>query len=221
MMGTSFSTAVKECLKRVLPPWLVRYRFRTRRRQLALTFDDGPVGGSTDRVLEALRAAGRRATFFVVGRRVELSPDLLRAMHAQACEVGNHSYSHPNLGRLPWRLLPAEIDRTDDLIAGMIGIRPRFFRPPYGAVSPALWWYLRRQGRVPVLWGREFGGFESGHDVSADRIVEEFSQAVFRPGDVLLMHDVNDNVGRALPAVLELLSRAGWDLATLSELADG
>jgi peptidoglycan/xylan/chitin deacetylase (PgdA/CDA1 family) len=220
-MGTTFSTAIKECVKRVLPPGIVRYRFRSRRPRLALTFDDGPVDGPTDRVLEALRAAGRRATFFVVGRRAEHSPDLLRAMQAQACEVGNHSYSHPDLSRLPWRHLPAEIDRTDDLIADVIGSRARFFRPPYGTVSPALWWYLRRQGRAPVLWGREFGGFESGLDVSPERIVEEFSQAVFRPGDVILMHDVNDNVGRALPAVLDLLARAGWDLVTLSELADG
>jgi peptidoglycan/xylan/chitin deacetylase (PgdA/CDA1 family) len=220
-MGENFVTAMKGCVKRVLPPWVVLYRFRTRRRRLALTFDDGPAEGPTDRVLDALRAAGRRATFFVVGRRAERSPDLVRAMRAQTCEVGNHSYSHPDLSRLPWRDLPAEIDRTDGLLTDVLGSRPRFFRPPYGAVSPALWWYLRRQGRVPVLWGKEFGGFESGRDVPAERIVEAFSQAVFRPGDVLLLHDVNDNVGRALPAVLDVLARGGWELATLSELADG
>jgi peptidoglycan/xylan/chitin deacetylase (PgdA/CDA1 family) len=202
-----------------MPAWLVRNRFRTRRRRLALTFDDGPADGPTDRVLGALRAAGQRATFFVIGQRAERSPGLLRAMRAQGCEVGNHSYAHPDLSRLPWRHLAGEIDQADVVIAGVTGARPRFFRPPYGAVSPALWWYLRRQGRTPVLWGQEFGGFESGFDEAPEKIVADFSRAVFRPGDVILMHDVNEHVGRALPAALALLARRGWELVTLSDLS--
>jgi peptidoglycan/xylan/chitin deacetylase (PgdA/CDA1 family) len=217
----SGAAGLKGWLKRVVPAWLVRYRFPTRKRRLALTFDDGPLDGLTDRALDALRAAGQRATFFVIGRRAERSPGLLRAMRARGCEVGNHSYSHPDLSRCPRRRLAEEIDRTDAVIESITGARPRFFRPPYGAVSPALWWQLRRRDRVPVLWGHEFGGFESGFDVPPDQIVADFSRAVLRPGDVILLHDVNENVSTALPAVLDLLAERGWELTTLSELAAG
>jgi peptidoglycan/xylan/chitin deacetylase (PgdA/CDA1 family) len=189
--------------------------------RVSLTFDDGPDPEATPRVLDLLAARGARASFFCVGDKVERHPELARRAHAEGHRIENHSHRHSNhfafLGPTGMRL---EIDRAQHAIAGIVGRRPRFFRPPAGIRNPWLDPVLARLGLRLVTWTRR--GFDTvsrdGTKV-ATRLVRDLG-----PGDILLLHDrgLRDASGRpvvmaALPAVLDALARRGLRSVPLDE----
>ena len=106
------------------------------RREVALTFDDGPTPGPTDSILDALGAAGATATFFVIGRHAEAHPDLVRRAVDEGHVVGNHTLDHHRHGLFHrdayWR---GQVEGCADVVEGIIGVRPRLFRPPMGFTS--------------------------------------------------------------------------------------
>jgi peptidoglycan/xylan/chitin deacetylase (PgdA/CDA1 family) len=178
--------------------------------RVALTFDDGPDPAATPQVLDMLAARGMRATFFCVGSKVERHPELARRAHAEGHRIENHSHSHSSrFAFFGPRAMRREIDRAQEAIAGIVGRRPRFFRPPAGIRNPWLDPVLARLRLRLVTWTRR--GFDTvsrdGTKV-ASRLVRQL-----RPGDILLLHDrgLYDASGRpvvvaALPAVLDALA---------------
>src|SRR4051794_36900859 len=102
-------------------------------RSIAVTFDDGPTAGPTERVLDLLAEANVKATFFVVGRNVVRYPHLVRRMHEEGHVIGNHTWDHHHAG---WcgtqQYWDEQLRRTGDAVAGIIGVRPALFRPPMG-----------------------------------------------------------------------------------------
>ena len=181
---------------------------------VGLTFDDGPDPDVTPAVLDLLKKAGARATFFCVGQRAETYPDLVAAIRAQGHGVENHSYSHPNGFALRGGDgLRREILSAQDAIEGSGGGRPSLFRAPAGIQNPWLSAVLAAAGLSLVSWTRR--GFDTvtrdGARV-ASRLVRGLSA-----GDILLLHDrssASDPSGRpvvleALPRVLDEMSRKG------------
>jgi peptidoglycan/xylan/chitin deacetylase (PgdA/CDA1 family) len=153
---------------------------------VALTFDDGPLPGPTDRVLDALGEAGVRAAFFVIGRCARRWPDLVRRMDAEGHLVGNHSFDHHLLGLTGrYRYWADEIRQTDQAIADVIGKRPAMFRPPMGIKH----WHLMNAaadaGHAVVTWSRRA---LDGVAVDPARILARLV-APARAGDVMLLHD--------------------------------
>ncbi|HTW93309.1 MAG TPA: polysaccharide deacetylase family protein, partial [Tepidisphaeraceae bacterium] len=124
-------------------------------RQVALTFDDGPTEGGSDRILDRLAELRVPATFFVIGRHVQERPQLVKRMFDEGHVVGNHSFHHAHFGlfRGPayWR---NEIGRTDDLIAEVIGRRPGLFRPPMGFLTWPIHRAARRTGHAVIAWSQ-------------------------------------------------------------------
>ena len=116
---------------------------------IALTFDDGP-GPYTAQLLDILDQHGAKATFFLIGSKVSAQADVLRRMHARGHQLGNHSWSHPELPKLPVGQIAGEIDRTNDAIKQATGIKPTILRPPYGAVNGVILEQLRQIGRAHV-----------------------------------------------------------------------
>ena len=165
--------------------WLGRTRVRGNPAAgtIALTFDDGP-GEATPLILEILRKADVRATFFLCGQNVERFPEHARRIAEEGHEIGNHTHSHPYFlwktpGKIAW-----EIDRAQEVIVSRTGHRPRLFRPPYG---------LRWFGLFPILHGRELTAVMwsvSGRDCRlpatgiADRILRKVNG-----GSIILLHD--------------------------------
>jgi peptidoglycan/xylan/chitin deacetylase (PgdA/CDA1 family) len=123
------------------PPQLGRLQPITEIRQLAapqnfaLTFDDGPHPVHTPVLLDWLKVNHIRATFFVLGKNAERYPGIVKRMIQEGHEVGNHSWSHPNLRVMPPKKMLAEVRRAHDLITRITGRAPVLFRPPYGALS--------------------------------------------------------------------------------------
>jgi len=187
---------------------------RARGELVGLTFDDGPDPDVTPAVLDLLKSAGARATFFCVGQRAEAYPDLVAEIRAQGHGVENHSYSHPNSFALRGpNGLRREVLSGQDAIERSGGGRPSYFRAPAGIQNPWLPGVLATSGLSLVSWTRR--GFDTvtrdGARV-ASRLVRGLSA-----GDILLLHDrssASDTSGRpvvleALPRVLDEMSRKG------------
>ena len=161
---------------------------------VALTFDDGPTAGPTERVLDALGEANVSATFFVVGSNVEKNPRLLERIDREGHLVGNHTWDHSHFGVFGrgryWR---EQIERTDRLVRQVIGKRPALFRPPMGIKTWHVTAAARRAGHVTVTWNRRA---LDGVSTDSERIVRRLVPAS-GAGDILLLHDgVEPNVLR-------------------------
>jgi len=174
----------------------VQMRLPRGSRDVALTFDDGPDPEVTPRVLELLASNDWRATFFVVGRRAEKHPALLRSIATAGHTIGNHTYSHIRCSSLKAAEFSKEVDRTDQIIrdACPTPASPPLFRPPWGSITPLQTAFLWRQGRSIGFWS-----------LSCDDSVESATVATAgkaalraRPRDIVLLHDIR-------PLVLELL----------------
>lgn len=180
------------------------------RRQVALTFDDGP-GEYTAPILRILRRSGARATFFVLGTRVDQEPELTRQILDHGHELANHSYRHD--------LLPDgdDIRHATRVIRRLAGFRPCLFRPPYGAVDRPLMRAAGRAGMTVVNWDVDTNDWAQPGSRSIRRAIVRG----VRPGSIVLMHDGGGPRGdtvRALPKTIEILKRRGFELVTVTEL---
>ncbi len=198
------------------------WRGRTDTSAVALTFDDGP-SADTERVLDVLAANNLSATFFMLGRQVELFPQIARRVLDEGHEVGNHSYSHPiYLFRGPGETRH-QLERAQETIANVTGAQARFARPPCGVRTPAYFAAARRLGLRTVQWS--VAGFDwkklTGSEI-AERVLREVA-----PGSVILLHD-GDSAGKrdrsatvaALPTIIEGLQVRGLKVVPLSQLLE-
>lgn len=191
------------------------------RPQVALTFDDGPHPQYTLRVVELLHSLGVRATFFFVGRHALELPEVARAVARAGHSLGSHTYSHPHL----WTLGPQATWR--EVLAGVravqkvTGLRPRYFRPPWGAFNPAALLACRHLGLVPVLWSVRGEGYV-WRPTPEEMIREVVRRA--HPGAVVDLHDRGgfpDTPARvlaALPGIVEGLRSRGLEPVSLDQL---
>lgn len=177
--------------------------FATGGREVWLTIDDGPDPASTPAVLELLRRHGARATFFVVGSKVENHPELARRITAEGHSLANHTFSHPT-GSF-WTATPtrtaAEIDRC--VAALLLADAPfeRYFRPPVGVRNPFLQPQLAARGMELVLWNAR--GFDGGRRAPADALRTIAPQ--IRPGSILVSHEAGPRAATRLEFLALLL----------------
>ncbi|MGP3972121.1 polysaccharide deacetylase family protein [Streptomyces sp. 6N223] len=187
-------------------------------KPVALTFDDGP-GPHTGRLLDELAARRARATFFDVGRNAAARPALVCRQRDEGHEIGNHSWSHPDLTRLAPGEVRAELDRTGQAIRDATGDAeaPRLLRPPYGAHNAVVRDMGRRMGMPLILWSVDTEDWKY-------RDTAHVTNAVLggvRPGAIVLMHDIHATTVAAVPAILDALADDGYDFVTVSELYAG
>ncbi|MDB5071705.1 MAG: polysaccharide deacetylase [Candidatus Eremiobacteraeota bacterium] len=191
---------------------------------VALTFDDGPTRGVTDRVLDVLEREHVHATFFVVGRAARREPALLRRMAADGDEIENHSDTHPHLNVLLSPALDAEIVNTDDAIHAATGRGTSWLRPPFGARNAAVLDAARRHGKRVVLWTAMLD--ETSPHASPDALANRLLRQV-QYGAIIVLHDGDQGRsqagGRAYEAgltaqVISALRARGYRFASLAEL---
>ncbi len=157
------------------------------RDKVALTFDDGPDPVGTRLVLRLLEEHGAQATFFVVGKKAERHPDLLREIVKAGHTLGVHSYRHERLySLLPPERVREDIERTRQIIFEHTGVRPVWFRPPVGQMSPRTALGVERAGVMTIGWGvRALDGLKRAQDDDCYRRVERG----LRSGAIVLLHD--------------------------------
>jgi peptidoglycan/xylan/chitin deacetylase (PgdA/CDA1 family) len=171
---------------------------------VGLTYDDGPTPETTAALLQALKAAHARATFFDLGNNALAHPELVRAQQRAGHWIGNHTMSHPNLPQLGEPAAFQEIADTQKVLRKITGERPRLFREPFGAVSDQVRADVARLHLLEVLWtvdSRDWAG------ASTDEIVA--AAATLQPGGIILMHDWAQASVDAVPRIVGDLRARG------------
>lgn len=187
----------------------------------ALTFDDGPSNYTED-LLDMLNEYGIPATFFVLGKNVNLRPDLVRRMVAEGHEVGNHSWSHPQLRHLSEAQQMEEMGRTSAALH-KLGAEPRFVRPPYGAFNDTTVSVARRLGMSIVLWSLDSNDWRR-LPVDYARLSDTRGK-IYPAGKlrgVFLFHDSLKRTVQDLPRIVRDLRLGGCErFVTLSDYLNG
>ncbi len=187
-----------------------------RRKDVALTFDDGP-GPYTARVLRVLRAMKAPATFFLIGRSASAYPRLVSAEAAAGEEVGDHTETHPPLGRLSAGVQAAQISQAATAIRQGGAPAPVLMRPPYGSLNAATLQVLHAQRMLMVLWSVDTKDYSRP---GVSRIAYTAISGA-QPGAIVLMHDGGGDRSEtvaALPRIITRLRQRGFRLVTISQL---
>ncbi|MCL2599749.1 MAG: polysaccharide deacetylase family protein [Treponema sp.] len=180
---------------------------------IALTFDDGP-SRYTDRILDLLEKHGGRATFFVLGNRVESWQDtIIRAVNIGS-EIAGHSWSHPELTRLNDEQITQEIRDTSAIIEQVAGVSGRFFRPPFGRVDEQVVNVSNTLGYSIVNWTLDTQDWKHRN---ANSVYNAIMRGV-QEGSIVLMHDIRTTTATAMERVIPALIAKGYQLVTVSEL---
>ncbi|MBI4267479.1 MAG: polysaccharide deacetylase family protein [Chloroflexi bacterium] len=202
----------------------------TKEKVVALTFDDGPNDPYTSQILDILKQYEVKATFFVVGKNVELYPDTARQMLAEGHILGNHSYSH-RANHAVTNFGIKDFKRAEEAIYNTTGIMPHLYRPPHGKKTPWELDGLKKAGLIEVNWSvstnelhREMVFGKPTPEMVAKDIISEIA-----PGKIILLHDgygTNHNDAKSdksltvkvLPLIIEQLQAKGYRFLTIPEL---
>lgn len=186
-------------------------------KRIALTFDDGPHPIYTGKILDILEKYNARATFFVVGQNVENYEEAFERLARSDCEIGNHTYSHRNVGNMSEEALLAEIEATERAIESRCDRHTFLLRPPEGSFGDVVRRVSLVRGYDIVLWSIDT--LDWAH-TSADKMVEKVISSV-SCGDIILMHDYTSgraHTVEALEMIIPRLIEMGYELVTVSEL---
>ena len=187
------------------------------KNQVAITFDDGPYGESTDAILDILKANNVLATFFCIGDRITTHPELIQRIHREGHLVGNHSKTHHPLidfsSRKKW---VEEITVVNQQIQELTRETPRFFRPPYGVTTPHLAKAVQEANMLTIGWNLR--SFDTVTD-SLEKLLSKIRRQV-SPGSILLFHDSASVTVQGLQHVLDFLREQGLQPVRLDLLID-
>lgn len=190
----------------------------TSKKVVALTFDDGPSITYTPLVLNILRENQAKATFFVVGKRAEQYPELIKRAAREGHEIANHTYHHP-MSPIKSARLVAELDKTDEVIFKLTKQHTQYFRPPGGRCTKATIEPAVDKGYKVILWTAQEDP-KDWSDPGAKRIVARVVDNV-RHGSIIILHDCGGErmqTVEALPQIIQGLREKGYEFVTVSEL---
>ncbi|MBR3934445.1 MAG: polysaccharide deacetylase family protein [Clostridia bacterium] len=179
---------------------------------VALTFDDGPKASTTNKVLDVMELYNTKATFFVLGNLAVGNPTILQRMDSLNCQIGNHSYSHPNLTGLSSYNVSQQINNTSNVIYNAVGKYPTVVRPPYGSYNS---YTLSAAGKPFILWSIDTLDWKNRNATS----VYNAAMRNVRDGDIILMHDIYSSTSTAVESIVPDLLVRGYQLVTVDELA--
>lgn len=187
----------------------------------ALTFDDGP-GRNTPALLDMLASYGIKATFFLLGNHVRQMPDLAKRIQDEGHEIGNHSWSHPNLRTLSKDRQNEELVKTDNLLRSL-GITSLYFRPPYGAFDTRTIAITNELGLDLILWSLDSNDWRSLPEDYAK--LRSTRGTIYDEGTlrgIFLFHDTHKSTVDDLPRIIANLRAGGCDkFVTVSDYLAG
>ena len=189
--------------------------YEPRRPMVALTFDDGPAS-HTERILDVLEKYDGRATFFVLGHRLESGQYTVARAADLGNEIANHAWSHTNLAWLSEESITWEIQTTSAAIESIIGYSPPILRPPYGQTNARVRYVAGKLGYAMINWTIDTLDWRYR---DPDRIYNVIMDRV-EDGSVILLHDIHATTADAMERVIPSLIESGYQLVTVSELMD-
>ncbi len=189
-----------------------------RTRAVALTFDDGPDPKLTPRLLAVLAKHKVKATFFLVGSRAKRYPKLVKAIHAAGHAIGGHGYQHVSLKARNQYAAWWHIRATNNVLQRILGVRPAFYRPPYGAVSDRQVAFFAKRGVKTINWSVDSFDWDPKRN-AVERITGEVLKHA-HDGAIILLHSGSwrGNTAKALPTLIAELRKRGHGFETIPQL---
>lgn len=179
--------------------------------EVALTFDDGPSPKYTPLLLDGLKERNVRATFFLLGKNVKENQELVQRMQAEGHLLGNHTYNHVQLNKIPETTARQEILKTNNEIYEATGKYPEYMRPPYGAWKKNMELCVEM---LPVFWDIDTLDWKSQN---VDAILKAAGEEP-EDGSIILMHDEYQTSVEAALLLIDLLKEKGYEFVTVDEL---
>lgn len=194
---------------------------RRDKKMIALTFDDGPHPRYTPVILDILKENDIKATFFVVGKHVKFYPDALKRIYDEGHEIGNHTYTHIDVKIAKSSRILDEINRTQDEIFSVVGIKPSIFRPPFGFYDKKMLKIAYENDYKIILWDADYETHD-WENTKLNSIVKTILNNTDN-GDIILLHDYIEKRSKtinALKIIIPELKRRGYIFVTVSKLID-
>jgi len=188
-----------------------KFQIQQRNLQIILSFDDGPHE-NTPEILNILAKENIKAQFFLIGKNIVGKEDIVKQMHKDGHQIGNHSYLHGN--NFDWKSSKAivqEIEKTNEIIFNITGENPKYFRPPYGVTTPNIGKALEIMELVSVGW--TVRSLDTTAKDEAKLIAKIAKETV--PGAIILLHDRCDITKKILPKLIQQLRQKGFEFTIL------
>ncbi|RGA04205.1 polysaccharide deacetylase family protein [Microbispora triticiradicis] len=195
---------------KAVKPYCARYKC------IALTFDDGPWP-YTPALLDTLKKHKAKATFFLLGRKVANRPELTQRIVREGHEIGNHTWNHPDLTKLPDEEVLSELTSTSDVIYETIGRKPEIMRPPNGATNARISGLTAQLGLPQILWT----GSTLDWQARNTKVIAARTLKLAKRDGVILLHDIVPETVKAMPGVLSKLEKQHYKFVTLTTLLQG
>ncbi|UGY90988.1 polysaccharide deacetylase family protein [Streptomyces gobiensis] len=203
LLGTARMPPAGPQRRPVAPRETAQRTLREPGKKIALTFDDGPHPRQTPAILRILRQHDTRATFFIIGENAVWNPDLVKAIAEHGHVIANHSWSHPQLNRIPTSRVRKELGRTCDLIERALGAGPRLARAPYGAWHKPSLKICAELGMEPVGWSIDTMDWKT----PGARTIRSRVLTGAHPGAIVLAHDGGGDRSQTVAALAYYLPR--------------
>jgi len=187
----------------------------TDKKEIAISFDDGPAENYTQQILAILKGEDVKATFFCIGNRIAGNEAILKQVKEEGHIIGNHSYSHHFwFDMYPAKKMQDDLEQMDAEMERVTGVKPKLFRPPYGVTNPNLAKAIKNGGYSPVGWSVR----------SLDTVAKDEQQllnkinAGIKPGAVFLFHDTCKITLNVLPQFIQEVKKRGYNIIPLDKL---
>lgn len=184
--------------------------FKQEKKYIALTFDDGP-SKYTKELVDLLKQYQVKATFFLVGERIQFYQEMVKYIFNNHHEIGNHSYNHVNFKNLSAKEIKEQIDKTQNAIYNVIHSFPRILRFPYGSYATEL---LDCIDYPIIMWDCDSKDWQN----YTDQEIVQLLLPQIESGSVILFHDLNNIRKQTLTMLIEILQGMNYELVTISEL---
>lgn len=185
------------------------------KKVVVLTFDDGPVPGTTPQILDTLKEHNVKAMFFVTGYS-SVNRDLLERIHREGHVIGPHTMTHPNLAKLTVPEMRKELEPLNKLIEEVTGYKPKHLRPPFGAYNQQVIDLVAEYGQTVLTWtdgSLDWEGTKDGY--KEPKLVVDEVMKQLHPGAVVLLHDTLRHTAEALPELIKQIKAEGYEFIVL------
>lgn len=187
----------------------------TNKKEIAISFDDGPAINYTPQILQLLKYHGIKAGFFCIGNRITGNEQVLKQIVEDGHIIGNHSYSHHFwFDMYSSKKMLADLHQMDRSMEEVTGLKPKFFRPPYGVTNPNLSKAIRKGNYTAIGWNVR----------SLDTVIKDEAELLRRirkgikPGAIFLFHDTSKTTLNVLPEFIKEVKKQGYDIVPLDKL---
>ena len=184
-------------------------------KQVALTFDDGPLEAFTPQLLQLLKEENVPATFFLIGKNVMTQEKIVQQIFDAGHYIGNHSYEHGFWFSMQQAsTIKRDIERCNVAIENAIGCRPKLFRPPYGVTNPWVAWAIEQTNMHSIGWSlRSYDTIAKSKEELVTRVTKNLKN-----GDVILLHDWGSQTLATLPQIISYVRAQGFSIVPLPQL---